>query len=280
MQNNLRNSGQNSQTNDTFEVTKKELADTIRVTVYGFCPVENIKAIYKTEGLNTHKSLIGDYTVMIKDGSKTIYITDFAGTHCPMWFPPQGLSQRYNYDAFFKAIDDAVKLRCTDRPVIAMSSGHDSGCIVASAIKQNLEFDIITITAKEKRDIIGHRAKYIEERSDANINVISLWETTQNGHEIVAKHIPNRVLLSGLGADEVLTTADWQLCEEFLKQAQETYIDIDVRYPLLDYDVFREWHRLIPELKGYMTSKLPMTKYLEQLDFPYNKGRKIPFDVT
>jgi len=194
--------------------------------------------------------------------------------------PPQGLSQRYNYDAFFKAIDDAVKLRCTDRPVIAMSSGHDSGCIVASAIKQNLEFDIITITAKEKRDIIGHRAKYIEERSDANINVISLWETTQNGHEIVAKHIPNRVLLSGLGADEVLTTADWQLCEEFLKQAQETYIDIDVRYPLLDYDVFREWHRLIPELKGYMTSKLPMTKYLEQLDFPYNKGRKIPFDVT
>lgn len=298
---------------DSFEKFKKEIADEIRVTVYGFCPVENIKAIYKSEGLHTHHSLAGDYTIMIKDGTKTIYITDFGGTYCPMWLPrnstivvennmitycrenfvttslcgyapPKGLTQRNDYDAFFLAIEEAVKLRAKDcRPVISMSSGHDSGAIVAAAVKLDLEFDVVTVIAKEKRNLIAQRAKYIEERTDAKVNIISLWKPTNNGHEVVAEHVEEgRVLLSGLGADEALVTKDWQLCEEFLKEANFAYEQkkLDVRYPLLDFKVYEEWNRLTPDLRGWLPEKVPLRKYLDSLNFVYTMGTKIPFDVT
>jgi hypothetical protein len=297
---------------DSFGAFKKKIADTIRVTVYGFCPVENIKAIYKSEGLYTHHSLVGDYTIMIKDGNRTVYITDFAGTHCPMWLPrnstiviednmmiycrenhvtsslcgyapPKGLTPRNDYDAFFLAIEDAVKLRCTDRPIITMSSGHDSGAIVAAATKLNLEFDVLSVSAKEKRKILANRAKYVLDRSEAKVDIISLWAPTQNGHEVVTNNIQEgRVVLSGLGADEALVTKDWQLCAEFLKDANETYEtkNLQVRYPLLDFKVYEEWNRLTHELKGWLPEKWPLREYLKSLNFPYSMGSKIPFDVT
>lgn len=297
---------------DTFEKFKREAGDAIRVKVYGFCPVENIKGIYETERLYTHHYLKGDYTVVIQDGPKTIYITDFAGTQSPLllprnstivvennaitycrenfvtsnlcgYAPPKGLTERHDYDAFFLAIEEAVKLRCTDRPVITMSSGHDSGAIVAAAIKLNLDFDVLSVTAKENKPRLAQRVKYIQNYTDAKVDVISLWAPTQSGHEVVAANVnEGRIILSGLGADEALCTQDWQLCAEFIKDSRPYYLEknLEVRYPLLDFKVYQEWNRLTRELRGWLPSKIPLAKYLDSLNFDYGKGSKIPFDVT
>ena len=273
----------------------------LKIKVEGFCPVD-IEEIYISEGLDTHYHLKGDYTVEIVDGNKTIYITDFAGTQCVgklpknhtlvlegnkivyakenlttsrlYYDPPDGLRKRTTYDEFFAAIHKAVKLRCTPNSWIAMSSGDDSGSIVASVLSQKLPFrSTITVKANEDMRVVDKRLSLTKGL------LIDKWNENREAHEVVAHNIRRfggRVLLSGLGSDEYLETMDYHLASTFIERTQHFYHDrnIQVRYPLLDPNVFFMYHALDPRLKG---DKKPLKKFLQSLGFPYRKKEKIPF---
>ena len=272
----------------------------VSVSISGFCPVD-VEAIYRSDGLNTHQHLKGDYTVEIVDGNKTIYITDFAGTQCVgklpknhtiviednkivyakenistsrlYYAPPEGLQPRTTYEEFFQAIHDAVKLRCTDDCWIAMSSGHDSGTIVASALCQGLSFKTLTVSAHEDMRVVDSRLAL------TNGVLINKWNKQREAHEVAAhnmQRLGGKVLLSGLGADEYLETKDYHLASTFFERTQHFYHDrgIQLRYPLLDPHVFFMYHALDPRLKG---NKKPLKKFLQSLSFPYRKSEKIAF---
>ena len=270
------------------------------IKVYGFCPF-NIEEIYLSEGLDTHRHIKGDYTIQIIDGYKTVYITDFAGTQTfnklprnstivvenneivyykenieisELYYkPPQGLNLRPTYDELFQAIDDAVKLRCNDS-WITMSSGHDSGVIVASALSQNLNFNTLSIKAKEDMRVLDQRLKL------TNGILIDRYDDTQHAHKIVADGLTQyscKTVLLGLGADEYFDTRDYQLATAFFKEASHYYQshNIELRYPLLDPRVFFMYHALEPRLK--YRDKKPFRKYMQSRNFPYRKDGKIPF---
>jgi hypothetical protein len=274
------------------------------IKIHGFCPF-NVEEIYLSEGLNTHKHLNGDYAVEIIDGDKTVYITDFAGTQAfnklprnstlvvknneiiyhkenieissLFYKPPQGLKPRGTYDGLFQAIDNAVKLRCQDDPWITMSSGHDSGVIVASALSQGLEFHTLSVKAKEDEDILNQRIRL------TNGVLIDEYEGDKQAHEIAADGLDLgcgrcKTLLLGLGADEYLDSRDYQLATEFFRGSSHYYHKhgIQLRYPLLDPHVFFMYHILEPRLK-YNENKKPLRKYMQSKNFPYRKGKKIPF---
>jgi hypothetical protein len=273
------------------------------IKVYGFCPFD-VKEIYLSEGLDTHRHLKGDYTIQIIDGDKTVYITDFAGTqtfnklprnstivvqnneitYCRenieisslYYKPPQGLKPRNTYDELFQAIDDAVRLRCVDNPWITMSSGHDSGVIVASALSQGLQFSTLSVKAKEDMRVLDQRLKLTEGV------LIDECDNTKDAHQVTAESLGApwrscKTLLLGLGADEYFDTRDYQLATTFFREASHYYKDygIELRYPLLDPHVFFMYHILEPQLKDH--NKKPLRKYMQSKNFPYRKKEKIPF---
>jgi asparagine synthetase B (glutamine-hydrolysing) len=269
------------------------------IKIHGFCPF-NVEEIYLSEGLNTHAHLKGDYTIEIIDGNKTVYITDFAGTQTfnklprnstlvvqnneiiyhkenleisrLFYKPPQGMNPRGTYDELFQAIDDSVKLRCQDNPWITMSSGHDSGVIVASALSQGLEFSTLSVKAKEDMRVLDQRLKLTKGI------FIDEYEETKQPHEIAADAIDScKTLLLGLGADEYFDTRDYQLATTFFRESSHYYHrhGIQLRYPLLDPHVFFMYHILEPRLKD--DDKKPLRKYMQNKNFPYRKGKKIPF---
>jgi hypothetical protein len=273
------------------------------IKVYGFCPFD-IEQIYLSEGLNTHNHIKGDYTIQIIDGNKTVYITDFAGTQTfnklprnstivvqnneiiyhkenieisSLYYkPPQGLKPRATYDELFQAIDDAVRLRCVDNPWITMSSGHDSGVIVASALSQNLKFSTLSVKAVEDMRVLDQRLKLTEGV------LIDECDNTKDAHQVTAESLgaPRRLcktLLLGLGADEYFDTRDYQLATTFFRESSHYYQShgIELRYPLLDPHVFFMYHVLEPQLKDH--DKKPLRKYMQSKNFPYRTKGKISF---
>jgi asparagine synthetase B (glutamine-hydrolysing) len=273
------------------------------IKVYGFCPFD-IEQIYLSEGLYTHNHIKGDYTIQIIDGNKTVYITDFAGTQTfnklprnstivvqnneiiyhkenieisSLYYkPPQGLKPRATYDELFQTIDDAVRLRCVDNPWITMSSGHDSGVIVASALSQNLKFSTLSVKAVEDMRVLDQRLKLTEGV------LIDECDNTKDAHQVTAESLgaPWRLcktLLLGLGADEYFDTRDYQLATTFFRESSHYYKShgIELRYPLLDPHVFFMYHILEPQLKGH--DKKPLRKYMQSKNFPYRTKGKISF---
>jgi hypothetical protein len=278
-----------------------------RVKVHGWT-LQNAQEVYELEGLQCGNFLDGDYTLEIEDGDKLIYITDWAGTYAPLWLPrnrvvviqngkiiksfpnnvttnlyyapPQGLTKRHDYDAFFLAIDKAVKLRThgVESVCITMSCGLDSGAIVSSAIYQNLDFHTISLVGDEHKPTILRRCSFIKKNK-----LIDEWQPGKSGHEIVSEHCNSPVLLSGLGADEQFISSDWQLFEEFNADAQPHYRrkGIQVRYPLLDFKVYQEWMRLRDDLKGEIRSqKKALRAYIDHVGFPIYTGPKVPFGLS
>jgi hypothetical protein len=274
----------------------------LEVNVYGFCPV-NVKEVYISEGLNTFRHLKGDYMIKILDGDKTIYITDFAGTHCAgkyprnstivienneivyhkenvitstlIYAPPFGLEKYNSYDRLFEAIDRAVALRCQDSPVATMSSGHDSGTIVASALHQKLSFTTLSVTAHEYKDVLDKRILM------TNGMLVDKWDT-DNSHQVAADNLAKigcTAIISGLGADELLMTKDFQLLTVFLEDSHPRYhsLGIETRYPLLDPEVYFEYWSLRPELIGDPVKKKPLMEYMKSRGFPYTTEKKVAF---
>lgn len=265
-----------------------------QIRIKGFCPVD-VAEIYKSEGLNTHRHLIGDYCIEIVDGYKKIYITDFFGTYCDhlprnstivienneITYRKDNINMSPYYyaetrvktlDDFFEAIDEAVKLRCANNPTILMSSGQDSGTIVASALKQNLEFETLSITGLEDQNILGERLQLLK-----NPTVIREWSPGIDSHLVAAMNSPTNVILSGLGADEAYWSGDFQLMRKFIRNSYKHYSkhNIQVRYPLLDYRVYINFFVLADE--QMKRRKACLVEYMKSLNFPHKPNLKVPF---
>lgn len=283
----------------------KKTTLTCDVKIYGFCPV-NVKEIYLSEGLETHRFLKGDYTIKIDHGYRTVYITDFAGTqtpdiiprnstvvidnneivYCkenniisPMFYTRQdgGLCKKYSYDDLFEAIDTAVKIRYQDDSWITMSSGHDSGTIVASASSQNLPLNILSVSAHEDMELLNERLRI------TNGILVEKWNKNRKAHEVSAynlnKHGCKNVLL-GIGADEYFTNLDFQKATDFIKDCNHLYTKqygIQLSYPLLDPNVFFAYHGLANEYKCAHSIKVPLVEYMKSKGFPYLTKPKISF---
>ena len=220
-------------------------------------------------------------------------------TSCVLYDPPQGLKKRDNYDHVFEAIDQAVLKRMPEtRPVVFLSGGHDSGTIAASMIKSGLDFTTVSAAGNEPMDILEERWRIIEQsgrelikvsESTSSVDEYKQYETMYNeegmspkfknvsSHYIVSRYVPNRVMLSGLGADELYVSRDDQLLDLFMRSSGHVYhhFNIDVRYPLLDKNVFIEYYRLKHELRRRF--KQPFEKYLAANSFAVNMGPKVGF---
>lgn len=282
-----------------------------RIKVIGFCikSPQEIEDLYLKQDLEyLHWFLRGDYTIIIEEDEKTIYITDFAGTQsCNQilsiprnhtivvennkivfskenismsmlyYSPPQGIKVTDKLDTFFDAIDDAVKIRCTDNPVIALSSGHDSGTIVASALAQNLQFSTMSVLGVEDQPVIYERVKKIK-----NHKLIKNWNHNRiSGHDVLSNNMKQenkKILISGLGTDEYLNSKDYQLFNYFKKKEMDYYIsnDISLRYPLLDPRVYFTYHSIKPSLRH---NKKPLIEYMKNKGFPYSHKEKFSFDL-
>jgi len=280
----------------------------------GFCPYD-ILALYDEFGLDVGKHLRGDFCIEIKDGNKIIYITDFAGTKCAgklprnstivvednqiisrtdnisitdlYYNPPQGKEKQYSYKNFFIALDNAIAFRCKDNPTIFLSCGHDSGSIVTGAIRQDLDFRTLSYVESEDPEILDKRLKLNREykcwkESDTIPKTLVKPNLPDNeSHSVLASFCKNRVALSGLGADEFYTSTDNQLLEMFLKDSEEQYqkYKVEVRYPLLDPIVYKEYFYLHSKLRPNNPKKKPFIEYMKSIGYPIYRGYKKSFVV-
>ena len=271
--------------------------------IHGFCPYD-VERIYKEHGVLTYQHIRGDYAIEIIDGDETIYITDFTGNYAAGWLPknstlvlknnriiykrgnhnisklkydpPSGLPKKDYYDDFFDAIDEAVRFRCQDATLL-LSSGHDSGTIAASIYHQDLPCQILSITGHENQETLHKRLVLFEDK-----RVVTEWDAQKDSHQVAAEHIDTPIMLSGLGADELYVSFDLPLYARFLKQSLPHYRNhnIQVRYPLNDWNVFREWRLLKENLRNPLHQKKAFTEYMHDRGFPIYKGQKISFALN
>lgn len=275
----------------------------IKVQIYGYCPFD-VESIYREHGLHTNKFIRGDYTIKIIDDDKTIYITDFIGSQSFKWLPrnstivvkdndiiyskdntvispliydpPAGVKKKDSFEDLFEAIDESVKFRYEDNCFITMSSGHDSGTIVASAKHQDLNFTTLTVSGIEYKDVIDRRLAAVK-----NSILVDKWNEKRRAHEVAARRLAQngcKTLLSGLCADELLDTNDFQLATQFCYESQLYYdkYKINVRYPLADPKVFWEWYSLDPRMR---IKKRPLMRYMDHRNFPFADKKKKPFTL-
>lgn len=281
-------------------ISKLYNEDGLNIIVKGFCPVDVLE-IWKSEKLNSYRYLKGDYLVKVSEHNKTVYITDFAGSQSPgqlprnstiviqdneivyckqnwtttrkYYIPPQGFERKTNFDDFFHSIDDAVALRCTDNPTITLSCGHDSGVIAASALKQNLKFNALSLRSIENEDVLERRSELV------NGTILDGF-TQGSGHDFIVNFISDNVVVSGLGADELYVTGDDELLAEFYADTIDLYASrgIEHRFPLSDYSVWEEYFSLDERIIN-KANKSPFIKYMETLDFPVHYGEKVSFGI-
>ena len=275
-----------------------------KITTKGFCRSDgDLYDLYQKEGLNMHHYLRGDFLITIEDNDKTVYISDFAGSKCPFtiprnstivvqdnkivyrkdniettdlfYNPPQGMHRRMDYDKLFNAISDAISIRVPKEEFsLALSSGHDSGTIGAYFIIEDRQPNILYAKGNENIDILNERLALFDNTYDF------FEEQEQDSHELLAKNVKTNVLLSGLCADELHVSGDYELMEQFFYDAHLGYdkYGLDVRFPLCDPNVFREYKLLDGSLIGERGSlKLPLTVYMKSVGFPVNNGPKSSF---
>ena len=278
--------------------------DGLKIEVTGFCPVDVLE-IWKSEKLNSFRYLKGDYFVKISMNNKTVYITDFAGSNsagklprnstiaikdnqiirCSQNWPTKGrfytttlgFKRKDNFDDFFEAIDNAVALRCIDNPTITMSCGHDSGVIVASALKQKLQFESLAVRSIEHPEVLETRNKL------TNGKILEGFKEG-SGHNFIVNHITNNVILTGLGADELYVTGDDELLNIFLSDANKVYgrKNIQQRFPLSDYSVWKEYcslHKGLIKKQSSRSKKIPFEMYMRYVGFPVHTGNKVSFGI-
>jgi len=280
----------------------------------GFCPYD-ILALYDEFGLDVGKHLRGDFCIEIKDGNKTIYITDFAGTKCAgklprnstivvednriisfthnisvtdlYYNPPQGKRKKDNYDDFFNVLDEAIYLRHSEDTTVYLSSGVDSGAIATGCIRNNLKFKSLSIMGEsglaEDGTVLRSRLSLINDfkilwKECAPENLV-LNEKT-GGHEYLASNTSSKVVLSGLGADEYYHSTDYELASIFLKDSGVIYdnYNLDIRYPLLDPNVFKEFFYLKKSLR-IKPQKRPFVEYMLSIGFPVYLDKKISLNL-
>lgn len=231
---------------------------------------------------------------------------------------------------------------------LGLSSGYDSGAICCELIKQKKYFKVYSILGTENENIMSERLKILDKNnidysllrksdpelqntiqyiknnteefkyticsssSDYNEWNLSLTDDGGSRHlsyiSSLASKEGNKVLLSGGGADEILsdygiggrkiyphsnfggifpinleTIFPWN---SFYGSTMESYIakdeyvggsyGLEVRYPFLDKKLVQEFLWLDVNLKN-KSYKYPLEAYLDINNFPYNKGEKLGF---
>jgi asparagine synthetase B (glutamine-hydrolysing) len=297
----------------------------VKIDVKGYVYDERgLKNLWDVYGSKMGKYIRGDFFITVSHYELTTYISDFGGTKCAGYFPrnttltvdqdhktvesfdtisttswghygpPQGLDRKDSYDDLFKAINNAVAIRypVNTTPIVALSSGHDSGTIACNLNKQNLDYDVISCWGNENKDILQQRldlvkgsVKMIDYHSQKDKELV-LEELNDlscsieaTSHYVISKGIQDRVLLSGLGADEMYVSQDYDLMRQFLYSSSKAYehYNVDIRYPLLDPLVYKEFKLLIPRLQRRF--KQPFERYMVHNKYPVNKGPKVGFYI-
>lgn len=279
----------------------------IKGFVYNYDEAD-IANLWKKHGLNLGKRIRGDFLITLTDHSKTVYINDFAGSKTlsiprnstivvennkivhsqptisttDLWYvPPQGAPKRETYNMFAAAIENAVKIRIPEgRYSLALSSGHDSGAIGAAILKLGCadRCDVLYAYGNEHIETLEARIKLFpvtKEFKESREKMYSISSTigSVESHTALAINTETKVLIMGVGADEMYVTQDYELMSDFFNQAELAYshYNIEGRYPLCDPLVFREYYRLHHKLNSNFTwLKVPFKRYLKKMKFPYN----------
>lgn len=249
--------------------------------------------------------------------------------------------------AFEESIEKRTR-NMREKIFLGLSSGYDSGAICCELLKQNKPFKVYSILGTENENIMSQRLKILDENnidysilkktdpelqntieyiknnteefkytissssSDYNERHLSLTDDGGSRHlsyiSSLASKEGNKVLLSGGGADEILS--DYGIggtkiyphsnfgglfpndlesifpWNSFYGSTMESYIakdeyvggayGLEVRYPFLDKKLVQEFLWLDVNLKN-KSYKFPLEFYLEINNFPFNKGEKLGF---
>jgi asparagine synthetase B (glutamine-hydrolysing) len=284
----------------------------------------NLEELWATYGNRMGKHIRGDFFITVSHHELTTYISDFGGAKCAGYFPrnttltidqnhkvvesfdtisttswghydaPQGLDRKKDYHDLFKAIDNAVLIRVPNDsvPVVALSSGHDSGSIACSLNKQDVIYDVISCWGNENKEVLQERLNLVtgssrmvdyhsQEDKEQVLKELDnlLYPDIATSHYIISREIQNRVLLSGLGADEMYVSKDYDLMRQFLYSSSKAYehFNVDIRYPLLDPIVYKEYRLLVPKLQRRI--KQAFERYMVHNKYPVNKGPKVGFYI-
>jgi asparagine synthetase B (glutamine-hydrolysing) len=235
------------------------------------------------------------------------------------------------YDDWIVAFEEAVRKRATLNCFIGLSSGYDSGGIACALLRMGVEFKAYIHIGGENMDVLGSRRRLLpheEFKPDfalldwlrANIDN-EPYTIYYDGHLLdmrvlddgaalgvatmarLAKADGRKVLLSGQGADEVMS--DYSLWPEqselkgtyperlalwrnFNYGCQESYLmkeeytagafGIESRYPYLDSRVVQEflWLSAAAKNRHY---KAPLREYLLRHSFAFEESVKRGFQV-
>jgi len=252
-----------------------------------------------------------------------------------------------SYDDYIKALEMSIIKRIPEHsiPLVTLSSGLDSGAIACCLNKYNKDALFVTVNKNEDAYIIKQRGDILKKHVSMDLTQIEKnswnkylhencepcfwdWRYNPRVNRVVdafkmgsmlgkckiiteTKKIDNsiRVLLSGIGADEVMAHNSYYSCGfgnvdkfpnkltdvfpwiNFFDGSMENYLrgdeyiggcfSFETRYPFCDKDVVQEFLWLKPELKNeYNNSnyKPPLLYYLDNNNFPYCK-RKLGFNV-
>lgn len=199
-----------------------------------------------------------------------------------------------NYADFFNAIELAVdKLYPDSTPVLGMGSGADSGSIAAALWSLGKKFELVCVEGNEDLDVLYDRLDFLDMNAIiipplSDEQILGAYDHMEQigfvkgkgtgigtglSHYVLASHIPNRVLYSGLGNDEFYTK-DHQLFSRFLFRANMSYSHFNIKtlFPLLEPEVFVEYYCLSPELR--LEYKQPFLEYMKSKNFPVDKFKK------
>lgn len=220
------------------------------------------------------------------------------------YIPPQGVIGKEQYDDFFEALDVSIlnSIQKTKELYVFLSGGHDSGSITSALINSGADFKVLSVVGNEPIEVLKQRWDFLETNGIEVIKVGADGPLGQDSyqeyktqyeddglgtnyrevcsHYLACKHLPENVtLLSGLGADELYVSGDDELLNQFMRSTKKVYdhFNVDIRYPLLDYNLYVEFFSLVRNLRRRW--KQPFEKYMEQIRFPYNKEGKIGFYV-
>jgi len=245
------------------------------------------------------------------------------------------------YDDWIAAFEKAVLKRYPENitPVICLSSGMDSGAISCCLRKYNRPFYPISIPKNENETVLINRtvkhdnimflylshhyiSYYIDflttncepcswfwynQRDNGSLWTVNAFDMgSMLGTSLIIDTIRKKdknckVMLSGIGSDEVMSTHDFYDCVNwgqmdyfpndlrdifpwfnFFKGSQENYIrgqeyiggcfSFETRYPFLDKDLVQEFLWLTPELKNGSQNaniKPALIHYLTLNDYPF-----------
>lgn len=201
---------------------------------------------------------------------------------------------RKTYDSFFAAIDKAVRIRTSDSTTLLLSGGIDSGTIAASLNHMDISYTALSSVVNEDTNVVTQRhdlapssrvippssAEHLTNHIKNNTTISELDGLCGLSHYAAALEIDSgSIVLSGLGVDELysLDGPDEHLLRDFIRTSSIVYdeFNIDIRYPLLDYNVWLEYTRLSYGLRN--SPKKPFIKYMRFKGYPLQDKIKHPF---